>query len=101
MTEHRTLTWYLERNAKRDPLRAATVEAVRAFCSASIEISDLIGQGALAGVSAKNVGLENADGDDEKDLDVKCDSIIRRHLASVHYGAVISEECVLAESADD
>jgi fructose-1,6-bisphosphatase I len=62
-----------------------------AFASASIEISELIERGALAGVTGRAQG-RNADGDEQKDLDVRAEQIIRHALKAVPYAACASEE---------
>jgi fructose-1,6-bisphosphatase I len=83
--------------AATDPLRHATAAAVDAIARASIEISDLIGRGALAGITGAAQGSANADGDVQKDLDVRADDMIRAALKDVAWGALASEE---AETAD-
>lgn len=83
--------------AGTDPLRQATAAAVDAIAKASIEISELISRGALAGITGAAQGSENADGDVQKDLDVRADDMIRAALKDVAWGALASEE---AETAD-
>ncbi|UGV27725.1 class 1 fructose-bisphosphatase [Rhodopseudomonas boonkerdii] len=83
--------------AGTDPLRHAVAAAVDAIAGASIAISDLIGRGALAGITGAAQGSENADGDVQKDLDVRADDMIRAALKDVAWGALASEE---AETAD-
>ncbi|QUS38589.1 class 1 fructose-bisphosphatase [Tardiphaga alba] len=83
--------------AGQDPLRQATAAAVDAFAKASIAISELIGRGALAGITGATQGSENADGDVQKDLDVRADEMVRAALKDVAWGALASEE---AETAD-
>ncbi len=83
--------------AGTDPLRKATAAAVDAIARASIAISELIGRGALAGITGAVQGSENADGDVQKDLDVRADDMIRAALKDVAWGALASEE---AETAD-
>ena len=67
---------------------------------ASIEISELIGRGALAGITGQSLGEQNADGDAQKDLDIRADDIIRRALKSVPYAALASEEASTPEAGD-
>jgi fructose-1,6-bisphosphatase I len=97
MTDHLTLTQHTADYAGQDPLRRAVAAAVEAFAQASIEISDLIACGALAGITGEAQGAQNADGDVQKDLDVRADEIIRVALQPVPWGALASEE---AEAAD-
>src|SRR3954468_6140444 len=69
--------------AGQDPVRRAVAAAVDAFACASIEISELIGRGALAGITGQTQGDHNADGDEQKDLDLRADEIIRAALTRV------------------
>jgi fructose-1,6-bisphosphatase I len=91
---------HLERSTLDDPLRSAVAAAVTAFAAASIEISELIGRGPLAGIVGHNVGGLNADGDTQKDLDLRADEIIRLALKTVPYAALISEEANVPEIGD-
>ncbi|CAN5531344.1 class 1 fructose-bisphosphatase [soil metagenome] len=86
--------------AGQDALRRAVAAAVDAFAIASIEISELVGRGALAGITGQAHGGENADGDVQKDLDVHAELIIRRALAAVPCAALASEEAEAAEIRD-
>jgi fructose-1,6-bisphosphatase I len=86
--------------AGQDELRLAVALAVDAFAIASIEISELVGRGALAGITGQAQGGENADGDVQKDLDVHADRIIRQALTGVPYAALASEEAEAAEIGD-
>ena len=99
MTDEPTFVEYTECYAQRDPLRRAVVAAINAFAIASIEISDLIGRGALAGITGREHG-RNADGDEQKDLDIRADQIIRQCLKTVSYGALASEEADTPEFRD-
>ncbi|MGP9813553.1 class 1 fructose-bisphosphatase [Rhodopseudomonas sp. NSM] len=75
-----------------DPRTRAVAAAVGAIAEASIEISDLIGQGALAGITGAAHGASNADGDVQKDLDVRAEAAIVAALKNVPYAALASEE---------
>jgi fructose-1,6-bisphosphatase I len=99
MTDDLTFIRYIDRYARRDPLRGAVAAAVNAFASASIEISELIGRGALAGITGRAQG-RNADGDEQKDLDVRAEQIIRHALKAVPYAACASEEAETPEIGD-
>jgi fructose-1,6-bisphosphatase I len=100
MTDYLTLTQLIDRHADKDPLCRAVAGAIEAFANASIEISEIIGRGALAGVTGKLRGVENADGDMQKDLDILADQIIRRALKYVRYAALASEESEEPEIKD-
>jgi fructose-1,6-bisphosphatase I len=95
-----TLFRHIDRYIQDNPLRGAVAAAVAAFAAASIEISELIGRGALAGIVGQTVGGHNADGDTQKDLDIRADGIIRTALKSVPYAALVSEEARIPEIAD-
>ena len=100
MSDELALSRHLTDFAGQDPQRVAVAAAVAAFAQASIEISALIGRGALAGITGQAVGGQNADGDDQKDLDVRADALIRAALAGVPYGALASEEAEACETGD-
>jgi fructose-1,6-bisphosphatase I len=100
MTDELTLDRHIDRYAQNDPLRRAVAAAINAFAFASIEISELVGRGALAGITGQSLGAENADGDAQKDLDIRADDIIRRALKSVPYAALVSEEASTPETGD-
>ena len=100
MTNEMTLFRHTNDYAGQDPLRLAVAAAVDAFAVASMEISDLIGRGPLAGITGQAHGAVNADGDEQKDLDVRADQIIRQALAAVPCAALASEEADAAEAGD-
>ncbi|MFT0877917.1 class 1 fructose-bisphosphatase [Rhodopseudomonas sp. G2_2311] len=91
MDQGQTLSVLLDSYAV-DPQRKAVAAAVGAIAAGSIEISELIGQGALAGITGAAHGGSNADGDVQKDLDVKAEEIIVKALKDVPYAALASEE---------
>jgi fructose-1,6-bisphosphatase I len=100
MTTHSNLFRHTSDYAGQDELRLVVAMAVDAFAAASIEISELVGRGALAGITGQAHGRQNADGDDQKDLDVNADRIIRKALKNVPYAALASEEAETAEAGD-
>ncbi|MDB5618717.1 class 1 fructose-bisphosphatase [Tardiphaga sp.] len=100
MTNDLTLFRHTNLFAGQDPVRLAVAAAVDAFAAASIEISELIGRGALAGITGEAQGGQNADGDVQKDLDVRADQIIRATLKKVPYAALASEEAETYEVGD-
>jgi fructose-1,6-bisphosphatase I len=100
MTNDLTLFRHTNLFAGQDPLRGAVAAAVDAFARASIEISELVGRGALAGITGQAQGGQNADGDVQKDLDVRADQIIREALKAVPYAALASEEAETHQVGD-
>jgi fructose-1,6-bisphosphatase I len=101
MTAATDLFRYTADFAGRDPIHQAAAAAVEAFAQASIEISELIGRGALAGITGAAQGSENADGDVQKDLDVRADDMIRAALMGIDYRALASEEAEAADIRDN
>jgi hypothetical protein len=53
VTDELTLERHVDRYAQNDPLRGAVAAAINAFAFASIEISELVGRGALAGITGQ------------------------------------------------
>jgi len=92
MEQGQTLSRRIELYAGDDPRRCAVAAAVRAIATASIAISELIGQGALAGITGQAQGSANADGDVQKDLDVRADEMVIAALKTVPFAALASEE---------
>lgn len=86
-----SLRHHLEDCAGLDPLGRAVTDVVAALAQASIEISELTGRGALAGITGQAQG-RNSDGDVQKDLDVRADQIIRSSIKSLQVAALASEE---------
>lgn len=88
--------------ANTSSLNRAVADAVCAIASASIDISELIGRGALSssgGISNSRKSL-NTDGDEQQVLDIQADCRIRLALNSVACAAIISEEMEEAELRD-
>jgi fructose-1,6-bisphosphatase I len=94
-----TLTGYLDRYSEAGPRGLSIAAAIDAIATASIDIADLIGLGALAGITGETQGI-NADGDVQKDLDVRADELLRSALSSVRVAALASEEAAEAELRD-
>ncbi|MDF3809325.1 class 1 fructose-bisphosphatase, partial [Rhodopseudomonas sp. BAL398] len=92
MEQGQTLSRRIDLYAGSDPLRIAVAAAVRAIAAASIEISELIGQGALGGITGQAQGSANADGDVQKDLDVRADQMVIAALKDVPFAVLASEE---------
>jgi fructose-1,6-bisphosphatase I len=98
MDERVTLRSHLDRSASRTPHGAAVGEVIEAIAAAAIELAALIADGPLAGITGRNDGI-NSDGDQQKDIDVVADEIIRRALrAAPPVAAILSEEAVLPET---
>src|ERR1035441_7628653 len=99
MTPALTLRQHRAQYAGTDSLRLAVAAAVYALATACIDIADLIGRGALAGITGQAQG-RNTDGDIQKDLDVRADGLIRQALKSVPFAALASEEAEAPEIRD-
>lgn len=96
MNPGQSLRQYMDDHAGADPLRRAVTDAVAALARASIEISELTGCGALAGITGQTEG-RNTDGDIQKDLDLRADRIIRAALEPLPIAAIASEEAMESE----
>jgi fructose-1,6-bisphosphatase I len=79
------------------PHGAALGEVIEAIAAAAIELAALIADGPLAGITGRNGGV-NSDGDQQKDIDVAADEIMRRALRAAPVAAVLSEEAALPET---
>ena len=94
-----TLTESLERYSESGPRYLSVAAAIDAIAGASIEISDLICQGALAGITG-STQRTNSDGDLQKDLDIRADQLLRAALRNVPIAALASEEAAELEIRD-
>jgi len=97
MDERVTLRSHLDRSASRTPHAAAVGEVIEAIAAAAIDLAALIADGPLAGITGRADGV-NADGDQQKDIDVAADQIMRRALGGAPVAAVLSEEAALPET---
>ena len=97
MDERVTLRSHLDRSASQTPLGAALGEVIEAIAAAAIELAALIADGPLAGITGQNGGI-NPDGDQQKDIDIVADEMMRRALRGTPVAAVLSEEAVLPET---
>ena len=79
MDERVTLRSHLDRCASQTPHGVAMGDVIEALAAAAIEMAALIADGPLAGITGRNGGI-NADGDQQKDIDVAADELIRRAL---------------------
>jgi fructose-1,6-bisphosphatase I len=96
MDERMTLRSHLDRCAPQAPHGVAMGEVIEAVAVAAIEMAALIADGPLAGITGRNGGI-NADGDQQKDIDVAADELIRRALRGAPLAAILSEETPLPE----
>ena len=78
--------------AGSDPLRRDVAATVTALAHACTEIAALIATGPLAGSLGASRGVDNGGGDEQKELDVRCDDLIRAALADAPVAALASEE---------
>jgi fructose-1,6-bisphosphatase I len=97
MDEPVTLRSHLDRPALQTLHAAAVGEVIEAIAAAAIDLAALIADGPLAGVTGRVDGV-NADGDQQKDIDVAADQILRRALRGAPVAAVLSEEAALPET---
>ena len=97
MDERVTLRSHLDRPASQTPHAAAVGEVIEAIAAAAIDLAALIADGPLAGITGRVDGL-NTDGDQQKDIDVAADQIMRRALSRAPVAAVLSEEAALPET---
>ncbi|MCG8442148.1 MAG: fructose-bisphosphatase class I, partial [Caulobacterales bacterium] len=86
-----TLSQYLLNWAQADAGRGAVATVIATIAAVSTELSQRIGQGALAGDLAAVVGA-NTDGDAQKALDVEADEMFAAALADTPTALYLSEE---------
>jgi fructose-1,6-bisphosphatase I len=94
-----TLRSHLDRSTSQTPYGAAACEVIEAIAGAAIELAALIADGPLAGITGRNGGV-NSDGDQQKDIDLVADELMRRALRAAPVAAVLSEEAALPEILD-
>ena len=99
MGESPPLHAYLGETVRQDAGRAAAVAVVNALAGAAVELSRSIAAGPLIGITGETGGV-NAGGDDQKDIDLIADCIMRDALRSAPVAAVLSEEAELPEELD-
>ncbi len=96
MDERVTLRSHLNQSASQTPHGAAASEVIEAIAAAAVELAARIADGPLAGITGKASGI-NSDGDQQKDIDVLADEMMRRALRNAPVAAVLSEEAALPE----
>jgi len=99
MDERATLRSHLEKTASLTPRGVAVGEVIAGIAAASIDLAALIADGPLAGITGQNGGI-NPDGDQQKDIDVAADEMMRQALRKAPVAAVLSEEAALPETLD-
>ena len=92
-----TLRSHLDRSASQTPHGAALGDVIKAIATVAVELAALIADGPLAGITGQNGGI-NPDGDQQKDIDIVADEMMRRALRDTAVAAVLSEEAVLPET---
>jgi fructose-1,6-bisphosphatase I len=97
MDERMTLRSHLDLSASQSPYGAAVGDVIEAIAGAAVELAALIADGPLAGITGR-AGGTNSDGDQQKDIDVAADDIVRRALRGAPVAAVLSEESPLPET---
>jgi fructose-1,6-bisphosphatase I len=97
MDERVTLRSHLDQAAPRTPQGAEVGEVIAALAAASIDLTALIADGPLAGITGRSRGV-NPDGDQQKDIDVAADEMMRRALRNAPVAALVSEEAALPET---
>lgn len=96
MDERVTLRSHLDQVSARSPNGPAVAAVVEAIAVASIELSDVIADGPLAGITGRLGGVNSA-GDQQKDIDLAADGMMRRALLIAPVAAILSEESELPE----
>ncbi len=97
MDERVTLRSHLDRSALQKPHGAAIGAVIEAIAAAAVDLAILIADGPLAGITGQNGGT-NPDGDQQKDIDVAADEMMRRALRNAPVAAILSEEAALPET---
>jgi fructose-1,6-bisphosphatase I len=96
MDERVNLRSHLDQSASQTPHGAAIGEVIEAIAAAAIDLAGLIADGPLAGITGRVDGV-NSDGDQQKDIDVAADEMMRGALRDAPVAAVLSEEVALPE----
>jgi fructose-1,6-bisphosphatase I len=94
-----SLRSHLDRAAAQTVHGAATGDVIEAIAVAAIDLAALIADGPLAGITGQGDGV-NPDGDQQKDIDLAADEMMRRALRGAPVAAVLSEEAALPETLD-
>jgi fructose-1,6-bisphosphatase I len=97
MDERATLRSHLDQSVPQTPHGAAAGEVIEVIAAAAVELAARIADGPLAGITGAGHGV-NSDGDQQKDIDVLADEIMRTALRNAPVAAVLSEEVALPET---
>src|ERR1700721_1305480 len=90
-----SLRSHLDQSVSQAP--SGVSDTIAAIAAASIDLSALIADGPLAGIVGQNGGI-NPDGDQQKDMDLVADEMMRSALRSAPVAAVLSAEAALPET---
>ena len=99
MDERVTLRSHLDRSASQTPGGPSVAAVIAAIAAAAVDLAAVIADGPLAGITGENGGV-NADGDQQKDIDLAADAMMRRALRTCPVAAILSEELALPEFLD-
>ena len=97
MDERATLRSHLQRSASLTPHGTAAGEVIEAIAGAAVELAARIADGPLSGITGAGLGI-NSDGDQQKDIDVVADDMMRAALRNAPVASVLSEEAALPET---
>ena len=95
MDERVSLRSHLDQSASQAP--SGVGDTIAAIAAASIDLSALLADGPLAGSIAQSGGV-NPGGDQQREMDVIADEMMRRALRTAPVAAVLSEEAALPET---
>jgi fructose-1,6-bisphosphatase I len=96
MEERMTLRSHLDCSASKAPQGPAIASVIASIAAAAIDLSAVIADGPLGGITGKNSGI-NSDGDQQKDIDLAADAMMRRALRACPVAAILSEELAVPE----
>ena len=99
MGESPSLHTYLGEVKRSDLYRAAIVATIESLSRAAAELSRIVAAGPLVGIAGEVSGV-NPDGDDQKDIDLAADRVMRAALRKAPVAAILSEESEFPEELD-
>ena len=99
MDERVTLRSHLDRSASQTPDGPSVAAVIAAIAAAAVDLAAVIADGPLAGITGESGGI-NSDGDQQKDIDLAADAMMRRALRTCPVAAILSEELALPEFLD-
>jgi fructose-1,6-bisphosphatase I len=99
MDERATLRSHLKKSMSQVAHGAAIAAVIEAIAAASINLAEIIADGPLAGITGQIDGT-NTDGDQQKDIDIAADRLMRRALHGCPVAAILSEEQEMPEFLD-